>query len=410
METLLAAVVRETSAATDSTSVLDRAARVLTRVADWVLADRLDDPDLVTRIAAYDASGSLVLPAQVGPVSSRRSSAGSVGLLPEVLASPGRALRLDRDRLLKAAEGPDARTRSQARGVLDAGVQDLLVVALVARDVPVGVLTLGSSGTFSDELVQAVADVALHMGVALDAARLLTVQREVATAMQTSLLPPVPSVPGLLLAARYIPAAQGLDVGGDWYDAFPVTGGLAVVIGDASGHDVAAAARMADLRNLLRAHAVDRDEGPALTLSRVERTAQALGLDASATCVLAVLRPSGTGGQELRWSSAGHLPPVLLHDGRAELLETDADLMLGVAVGSDRAEHGRVLVTGDVLVLCTDGLVEARDASLDDRLEVLRGVVESEGGGDPDALAEALLRELSQEASDDVALLVVRVA
>jgi serine phosphatase RsbU (regulator of sigma subunit) len=409
MVDLLTAVVRATGTAQDSDDLLDRVARTLTSVADWVLADRLDDPDLITRVAAYDASGPLVLAAEVGPTSTRRSSAGSMGLLPAVLASPGHTLRLGRDELERAAAGADARRREQARVALQAGFVDLLVVALVARDVPVGVLTLGSRTPFTEQQLQAVADVAVHVCVALDAARLLGVQREVATVMQTSLLPPVPRIDGLSLAARYIPAVQGLDVGGDWYDAFRVASGLALVIGDVRGHDVAAAARMAELRNLLRALVVDRQEGPASTLARLEQTVSALGLDAAATCVLAVLRPTAGGAHELTWSSAGHLPPVLVHDGRARLLETEADLMLGVSMRSARTEHRLTLVEGDLLVMCTDGLVESRQTSLHERLEVLRRTVEAHARGNPDAVAEALLHELAAAPSDDVALLVIKV-
>ena len=405
---LLTAVVRETGDAPDSTALLDRVARQLTSVADWVLADRLDEPDLVTRVAAYDASGPLELPAQVGGASARRSSAGAVGLLPAVLAAPGRVLRLDRGQLEQVGSGDDSRSRVQARYALGLGAQELMVVALVSRDAPLGVLTLGTAGAFTDELVAEVCSIALHVGVALEAARLLTAQREVATVMQRSLLPPVPQVEGLSLAARYSPAARGLDVGGDWYDAFPVPAGLLVVVGDASGHDVAAAARMADLRNLLRAHAVDRGQGPAATLARLESTAHALGLDASATCVVGLLARTGP-VTSFSWSSAGHLPPVLLRAGRAELLETPAELMLGVTVDSPRSDHREALDAGDVLVLCTDGLVEGRTSSLDEGLERLRRAVQHLGTTDPDRLAEGLLLELGTRAGDDVALLVVRV-
>lgn len=409
MTSLLAAVVRDTAEAPDSSAVLDRVARRLTELADWVFADRLDEPDLVTRVAAHGRSGPIVLSPAMGPRSARRSSAGSVGLLPAVLDAPGQLLRLDRAALQAAASSDDVRSRIQAQSALDVGANEVLVVALVAHGLPKGVLTLGSRSRFTDADVVVVVDIALHVALALEAAQLLVVHREVARAMQTSLMPPVPRVPGLLLAARYVPAAQGLDVGGDWYDAFDVPGGLCVVVGDASGHDVAAATRMADLRNLLRAHAVDRGEGPAATLSRLERTADALSLDAGATCFVGLLRPPRDGVRQLLWSSAGHLPPVHLRGGHATLLETPADLMLGVEVGSRRTEQVTELLPGDVVVLCTDGLVESREAPLGERLEELRVSVERGAGDDPDIMAERMLRELGGQASDDVALLVVQV-
>ncbi len=165
---------------------------------------------------------------------------------------------------------------------------------------------------------------------------------------------------------------------------------------------------MADLRNLLRALAVDRDEPPSALLGRLERTTDTLSLHVAATCVVGRLVPEDDGAWRLTWSSAGHLPPVHLHDGRAVLLETPPDLMLGVQTGSPRADASVRLLPGDALVLCTDGLVEVRDASLTDRLELLRAVVEQHAGAPADTLAEELLAA-APPAEDDVALLVLQV-
>jgi serine phosphatase RsbU (regulator of sigma subunit) len=318
-------------------------------------------------------------------------------------------LRLRAGDLAALAESGEPHLARQAQTALALGASDLVILGLVARDAVLGVLTVARRDQFTDDEVAELADVATHVGTALDAGRLLALQREVATALQTSLLPPMPAVAGLALAARYVPAARGLDVGGDWYDAFPTSSGLAVVVGDVRGHDLAAAARMADLRNLLRAHVVDRDEPPAALLARLERTAEALGVESSATCVVGRL-VRGDGGWRLLWANAGHLPPVLLHEGRAVLLEPEPDLMLGVESGTARADHEQPLAAGDVLVLCTDGLVERRDSTLDARLEQLRALVEEHGDAPPDLVAERLLDELAAGSTDDVALLVVQVA
>jgi serine phosphatase RsbU (regulator of sigma subunit) len=216
-------------------------------------------------------------------------------------------------------------------------------------------------------------------------------------------------VPGLRLAARYHPAAHGLTVGGDWYDAFVPGSGLVVVIGDASGHDVGAAARMSDLRNLLRAYAVDQAQPPSAVVERMDRTADTLGLEATATCVLARLDPTGADTWSLRWTNAGHLPPIHLHAGRATLLETPPDLMLGVDPRTRRSDQQRDLVPGDVLLLYTDGLVEVRKESLDVRLALLRETVERHADGGPDQLVDALLADLGSGAEDDIALLALEV-
>jgi Stage II sporulation protein E (SpoIIE) len=404
---LLTAVVRLSAATPDPDALLDGAARLLLDRVDWVLADRLDDPDLVTRIAAYDAQGPMTV-SYGGWVVTRRSTARTIGLLSVLRATPGKLLRLDRAALEAAAAG-EGHAAVQAATALQLGVQELALVGLVARDSLVGVLTLGTATAFTDALLAEVADAALLLGLALDAARLLAVQRAVATAMQTSLLPALPAVPGLLLAARYSPATAGLEVGGDWFDAFPTPAGLVVVVGDASGHDVAAAARMADLRNILRAHAVDRPEPPSALVTRLERTVDVLGLEGTATCVVGRLQAADDGAWELTWTSAGHLPPVLVHRGRAALVTTPPDLLLGVDTAAERTDHVLRLEPGDRLLLFTDGLVEVRDEPLAERLELLRRTVEGNVGGHPDELADALLEAAGTGGGDDVALLVVEV-
>jgi sigma-B regulation protein RsbU (phosphoserine phosphatase) len=272
-----------------------------------------------------------------------------------------------------------------------------------------GVLTLGRRQRFADDELAELADVAAHLGAVLDAARLHELQSTVATTMQKSLLPPLPAVAGLRFAARYSPASRGLAVGGDWYDAFPTDSGVVLVVGDASGHDVGAVARMADLRNLLRAYAVDRDEPPSGLVSRLDRSAARLGLDATATCVVGRLQPGDGARWQLSWTSAGHLPPVLLRGGRARLLDPAPELMLGVDTSTVRTDHTLELQPGDLLLLYTDGLVEVRGASLQERLELLRAQVEDDSGLVPDLLAERLLAAIGAGGMDDVALLIVEV-
>ncbi|MCW2669571.1 MAG: DNA-binding protein [Frankiales bacterium] len=407
MGDLLVRAVRVTATAAEADVLLRRVAALLVDVADWVLADRLDEPDLVTRVAVLTSSGPVDLPPELGPPAARRSSAGSIGILPTVLASAGHVLRLDEAALRAVVAEGDPHAVRQAAMALERGATDVVLIALVARGTPLGVLTLGSHRRLPDDVVAQLPDVARHVATALDAARLLTLQNAVASTMQQSLLPPLPAVPGLSLAARYAPAARGLDVGGDWYDAFRTTTDVVVAIGDVTGHDLAAAARMADLRNLLRAHAVDGLLSPGDLLSRLAQTASVLGLHSTATVTVGRLSRED-GAWLLRWSNAGHPPPVLLSQGRARLLEEEPDLMLGVDETRPRATHAVALRPGDLLVLYTDGLVEQRGTSLDERLEGLRRAVEENGDAMPDPLAEHLLRTFAAASADDVALLVLR--
>jgi serine phosphatase RsbU (regulator of sigma subunit) len=322
-----------------------------------------------------------------------------------VLAAPRHILRLDRGELEELERSGTPYESRQAAAMIGFGTTELLVIALLRRGQGLGVLSLGSRGAaFTDADLQDFTTVAAYLSVALDAARMHATQTAVATAIQTTLLPPLPVVAGLRLAARYEPAARGIDVGGDWYDAFPGSRGLTIVIGDTAGHDVDAAASMAALRNLLRGHAVDREESPAEVLARLDRTAFALQLDALATCLIGHLEPTDENDWRLTWSSAGHLPPVKLRANRAELLETPADLMLGVDRHAPRVDHVTDLVPGDVLLLFTDGLIEVPGLALDGRLELLRSTVEGCVDCAPDELCDLLVREFMSQAIDDVAI------
>jgi PAS domain S-box-containing protein len=236
-------------------------------------------------------------------------------------------------------------------------------------------------------------------------------QRALSDRLQAALLTPPPAHPELEVAVRYHPAVHDAHVGGDWYDAFLQPGGeLVVVIGDVVGHDSRAAATMGQLRGLLRAIAYG-DEGPlGAVLTRVEHAARGLGVAAMATALVARLCPLGSGAHELRWSSAGHLPPVLLApDGTSRVLATAPDLLLGVQPDARRAEHRAVLPAGRTLLLFTDGLVERRRADLDAGTERLRAAVADLGRAPLEELCDTVLSRLVPGAGeDDVALLAVR--
>jgi hypothetical protein len=409
-EQLLARAVRAVCATHDGERAMTDLAQVLLDegAADWCIVDLLEPPDLVTRVVALGADGPLALAPEQGDTRARRSSAQAVGVLARLVEAPGRRLLLTAEDTAAAADSPDERSRTQAELVRSLGTTEVLVLGMASGDDVLGVLAVGRCGrAFDAGTAEALSDVAAAAGLALSGVRLRELQRDVSTVLQRSLLPPLPVVPGLALAARFQPAAEGLAVGGDWYDVFPLPDGtLALVVGDATGHDVQAAARMAELRNLLRGTAVDAEQQPAETLRRLDRVVDHLTTELSGTCLY--LRLDRT-ARRVRWSSAGHLPPVLLRDGAAELLVTPPDLMLGVRVGTERSEHERELHPGDVLVLYTDGLVEQRRTSIDVRLEALRQAVQDLAGQPAEHVAEVLVRELPS-GDDDVAVLVLKVA
>lgn len=257
-----------------------------------------------------------------------------------------------------------------------------------------------------------------------------------AEALQRILLANPPRVPRLDVAVRYVPAAEHVKVGGDWYDAFETADGRTVlVIGDVAGHDGHAAVTMAQLRSKVRGIAHVLVRSPAVVLTALDRTLRSLNPDAMATMVMADVRPDagddlsapndggdgdndgdndgdsggGPAGLVLRWANAGHPPPLLVRTDRtARLLEHEPDLLLGVEPRTVRHDHEVGLRPGDVVVLFTDGLVERRGAEIDDGLDRIVEVARAVGGDSLDALCDALLAPIGGHPSDDVALLAVR--
>ena len=230
--------------------------------------------------------------------------------------------------------------------------------------------------------------------------------------LQRSLLTEPPVATGLQVAVRYLPATEQAQVGGDWYDAFatPHRGGLTLVIGDVAGHDRTAAAAMAQVRNVLRGVAQVIGDPPAAVLSALDQAMRGLELDALTSAVLCNVEPDGA-GLTLRWSNAGHPPPLLLSaTGAGSLLHTPPDLLLGLDPSTDRADHHVALPPGSTIILYTDGLVERRGENLDEGLLRLQQLATELAGQDVESLADTLLDRLAQEPDDDVALLILRVA
>ena len=236
------------------------------------------------------------------------------------------------------------------------------------------------------------------------AAEGVEIERRVAETLQRSLLPQLPIVPGLRLAARYRPGSAETRIGGDWYDAIPLRGGnVGIAIGDVVGRGVKAAARMAHLQSALRAYALESLR-PALVLERMNGFVLEGEQGGMVTLLYAVVDPDG---HTVHVASAGHPPPLVLDPvGRPTYAEAPAGSPLGVARYSVYQESVATLDPWSAVLLYTDGLVEGPQLPLGQGLEGLRSAME-DGPREPEALCDAVLESLDVRVgfSDDLALL-----
>jgi serine phosphatase RsbU (regulator of sigma subunit) len=290
-----------------------------------------------------------------------------------------------------------------------------LFVPLHARGQVFGVLSLVTSGDrppHTESQIATAVEVARRGALALDNTRLYGRQLQVAETLQHSLLTPPPRPEGLEIAVRYRPASSHALVGGDWYDAFEQPDGATMlVIGDVVGHNVEAASAMAQLRSAVRTLAYDRPDSPARTLARVDRVLAGLHVGTLATALVARLEaPDVEGTRTLRWSSAGHLPPLLLRlDGSVRLLTSLPERLLGTDEPSSRTDHEASVHAGETVLLVTDGLVEVGRGGIDPGLARLSAVLAELGGAPADEVCDVLLaRIVADRADDDVAILAAR--
>ncbi|MFF3020912.1 SpoIIE family protein phosphatase [Streptomyces sp. NPDC057939] len=282
------------------------------------------------------------------------------------------------------------------------------MVPLVARGTVLGAVAVTrvrerepfdeQDGVLIDELV---ARAALN----IDNARMYTTQRQAARTLQRSLTnSALPEVPGLELTGRYLPASDH-DVGGDWFDVIQLPRGrTGLVIGDVMGHGIHAAAVMGQLRTAVRTLARE-DVPPARLLRSLDAVVADLGEDEMATCVYAVHDPA-TGGCVI--ARAGHPPPaVAAADGTVTFLDGPSGTPLGTG-GQDFRTEEVPLPPGSLLVLYTDGLIEARDRDLDEGMERLGRALR--WAAQPlEELCDGILTQLLPSApQDDVAVLLAR--
>ncbi|MET8148558.1 GAF domain-containing SpoIIE family protein phosphatase [Actinoplanes sp. NPDC049668] len=290
--------------------------------------------------------------------------------------------------------------------LLDKGIRSLLGVPMFAGDELVGVLHIGSL-THRDftpddvHLLRLVADRASIAGQM----RSSKLDQAAALALQRSLLPAqLPGVPGVDMAARYVPG-HDFGIGGDWYDVFGLPSGwLGVVIGDVSGHGLGSAVVMGRVRSALRAYALVCDD-PAAALTLLDRKVHHFETGNLTTALYGMISPDRT---EIHLSTAGHLPPVLAAPGRPAYIPK---LAVGppLGIGPPAASRSTTVIDfppGAVLVCYTDGLVEHRGEVIDVGIERLTAAVRTD---DAETVCSTIMASIgTEQPTDDVALLAVR--
>ncbi|QYX75410.1 GAF domain-containing SpoIIE family protein phosphatase [Streptomyces akebiae] len=282
---------------------------------------------------------------------------------------------------------------------------------LITSGRPVGSLVLAyeQPHPFPPEERAVLTSTAGLIAQALDRARLYDTKQQLAHNLQSGLLPhTLPRVAGLDVAARYLPATRGMDVGGDFYDLIrlgPTT--AAAAIGDVQGHNVHAAALMGQVRTAVHATA---GAAPDEVLTRTNRLLTDLDPDLFTSCLYVHL---DLGAHTACLAGAGHPPPLLRHpDGRTEPLPLPPGLLLGIDADTDYASTEIPLPPGSVLALYTDGLVEAPGVDIGDAVDALADALARSDPSGPHAMetvADSLVQHARRSAprSDDIALLLL---
>ncbi|WP_170290453.1 ATP-binding SpoIIE family protein phosphatase [Kitasatospora atroaurantiaca] len=413
------ALLNEASTRIGTTLDLNRTARelvevVIPRFADFVTVDLLEsvlegeEPEPVPR----DGRAMLraVAVGEVGETGVMAGAADAVGeasrsakVYAESLRS-GRSIlvpEVDEAALQRIVAEPDRVAPS-----LEAGVHSYIMVPLLARGIVLGgaeFIRTSNPEPFGPADVALAEELASRASVAIDNARLYRRERDTALTLQRSLLPQeVHRTLGLEIAYRYLPSSVISEVGGDWFDVVPLSGGrVALVVGDVMGHGIRAAATMGQLRTVART-LITLDMEPARVMRRLDEAAAAVGEGQFATCVCVVFDPLD---RTCTAASAGHLPPVVAGpEGSAYLIDLPTGAPLGV--GGVPFESVQFTLPEDgILVLYTDGLIERRGQDMDEGLDVLRRTVADRRPTLEQTCDSVLTALASHSGQDDIAVI-----
>ncbi|MGW2639849.1 PP2C family protein-serine/threonine phosphatase [Streptomyces sp. NPDC001348] len=405
--TLLADVSSALAGTLDAQEALQRVCRILAqRMGDWCAVDLLVGEHL-ERVCVTHREGIPQQRAVVHEAPAVGVPRVADGPLSRVLYGAG-PLLVDEDQLRGEAHATSGTVLDLPRAANSA-----IVAPLRARREVFGALTIARMAphaALSGDDLALLEDLVHRVALAMDNARLHQETERIAERLQRSLLPTLPDVDHLTMAARYTPSHATAQVGGDWYDSFLLpTGDTALIIGDVTGHDLKAAVTMSQLRNTLRGIACDRREPPGAILHRLDLVQHALYPRATASCLYGVVDGPVGGPWRLHYAAAGHPPPLLVTwDGDTRFLEGGRSLLLGIDPHTARPSATEDLPARCTVLLYTDGLIERRGETLDHGMTRLRQHAGALARTDPGELCDELLAGLAPHSTDDVAVLALR--
>jgi serine phosphatase RsbU (regulator of sigma subunit) len=306
---------------------------------------------------------------------------------------------------------PDEMRHSHPEASLLSGKQAWAFLPLIVSGRPVGccILSYDRPHRFPAEERAVMTSLAGLIAQALDRARLYDTKHDLAHGLQQALLPrTLPAVAGLRVAARYLPATRGMDIGGDFYDLIPLgAGAVAAVIGDVQGHDAAAAALMGQARTAVHAHSALATT-PGEVLSATNRLLTDLGSDLFTSCLYARL---DLAARRVTLASAGHPPPIMRLPGRrTRPVDVPPGPLLGIDPGAVYPVTELPLTPGLMLVLYTDGLIETPGVDLDDSITGLAEHLAHADDRNLEGLIDTLVGSTGTggQRTDDIALLVLQ--
>ncbi|HEX2102155.1 MAG TPA: SpoIIE family protein phosphatase [Solirubrobacteraceae bacterium] len=407
----LASASKLLSSSLDVDATLERAAwAMVPELADWCCIDVPDERGRMQRRAlAADPGRHDELEALRAAIDLDGTGPGQLGA---VLRDAEPRLFDSVDEATLRAWAADDQAFKRLRAL---GARSVIAVPLMAGERPTGLMTMVtdvSARRLGPAELELAREVAARAAIAIENARVHATRTHIATTLQRSLLPPrLPAVPGMTIAARFRAAGGSSEVGGDFYDLFPVEDAWMVLVGDVTGKGPEAAAITSLARYTMRT-AAEYERTPAGVLERLNA---ALVVDpdrrriCTVVCARIVTEPDGSA--EVRVACGGHPPPFRLHDGRAEAVAV-AGPLLGAFEGGRWQEAALRLAPGESLVLYTDGVTDTRSAAERfgaERLEaVLSGAADLEADEVADRVDRALLEFEDGPQRDDVALLVLR--